>query len=84
MEMAVPGLKKEWVRVNITNDGLLHVAIENKMEHKEESKENHEPRHERSRRHPHHRHPEDHSRAGGQGAEEHRGEIKILAPHIND
>ena len=46
MEMAVPGLKKEWVRVNITNDGLLHVAIENKMEHKEESKENHEPRHE--------------------------------------
>ena len=36
MEMAVPGLKKEWVRVNVTNDGLLHIAIENKMEHKEE------------------------------------------------
>ena len=45
MEMAVPGLKKEWVRVNITNDGLLHVAIENKMEHKEENKDNHNERH---------------------------------------
>ena len=39
MEMAVPGLRKEWVRVNINNDGLLHVAIENKMEHKEEDRE---------------------------------------------
>lgn len=46
MEMAVPGLKKEWVRVNVTGDGLLHVAIENKMEHHEENRENHEPRHE--------------------------------------
>lgn len=46
MEMAVPGLKKEWVRVNVTNDGLLHVAIENKMEHKEEKKdEAHAERH---------------------------------------
>ena len=42
MEMAVPGLKKEWVRVNINNDGLLHVAIENKMEHKEEERDNKE------------------------------------------
>lgn len=41
MEMAVPGLRKEWVRVNINNDGLLHVAIENKMEHKEENKKDH-------------------------------------------
>ena len=39
MEMAVPGLRKEWVRVNINNDGLLHMAIENKMEHKEEDRE---------------------------------------------
>ena len=46
MEMAVPGLKKEWVRVNVSNDGLLHVAIENKMEHKEEKKENKNERHE--------------------------------------
>ena len=39
MEVAVPGLKKEWVRINVTNEGLLHLAIENKMEHKEENKE---------------------------------------------
>lgn len=39
MEVAVPGLKKEWVRINVTNEGLLHMAIENKMEHKEENKE---------------------------------------------
>lgn len=46
MELAVPGLKKEWVRLNITNEGLLHVAIENKMEHKEEEKENKNEKHE--------------------------------------
>lgn len=46
MELAVPGLKKEWVRLNITNEGLLHVAIENKMEHKEEKKENKSEKHE--------------------------------------
>ena len=45
MEMAVPGLKKEWVRVNVTNDGLLHVAIENKMEHKEEKRDGQADRH---------------------------------------
>ena len=41
MEVAVPGLKKEWVRINVTNEGLLHMAIENKMEHKEENKKEH-------------------------------------------
>ena len=41
MEMAVPGLEKEWVRINVTNEGLLHVAIENKMEHKDENRDNH-------------------------------------------
>ena len=45
MEMAVPGLEKEWVRINVTNEGLLHVAIENKMEHKEENSDNHKSRH---------------------------------------
>ena len=39
MEVAVPGLKKEWVRINVTNEGLLHMAMENKMEHKEEDRE---------------------------------------------
>lgn len=53
MEVAVPGLKKEWVRINLTNEGLLHMAIENKMEHKEEEKECscRRERHERYLRH---------------------------------
>ena len=53
MEVAVRGLKKEWVRINVTNEGLLHLAIENKMEHKEESKECkcNKERHERYLRH---------------------------------
>lgn len=37
MEVAVPGLKKEFVRVDVNNDGELSVAIENKMEHKEDN-----------------------------------------------
>jgi len=41
MEVAAPGLKKEWVRINIDNDGNLHLAIENKMEHKSEDKHEH-------------------------------------------
>ena len=41
MEIAAPGLKKEWVRVNIDNDGNLNIAIENKMEHKDEDKHEH-------------------------------------------
>ena len=41
MEVAVPGLKKEWVRMNIDADGLMNVAIENKMEHKDEDKHTH-------------------------------------------
>ena len=45
MEVAAPGLKKEWVRVNIDNDGNLNIAIENKMEHKEENRDNHKSRH---------------------------------------
>ena len=41
MEVAAPGLKKEWVRINIDTDGCLNVAIENKMEHKNEDKHEH-------------------------------------------
>ena len=41
MEVAAPGLKKEWVRVNIDNDGNLNIAIENKLEHKDEDKHEH-------------------------------------------
>ena len=38
MEVAVPGIKKEFCRVNIDDDGNLEIAIENKLEHKEENK----------------------------------------------
>ena len=40
-ELAVPGTKKEFCRVNINADGNLEVAIENKLEHKEENKKEH-------------------------------------------
>ena len=45
MEIAVPGLKKEFVRVDVNDDGELSVAIENKMEHKEEKPENEKKEH---------------------------------------
>ncbi|EHO73795.1 hypothetical protein HMPREF9944_00369 [Segatella maculosa OT 289] len=41
MEVAVPGIKKEFCRVNIDDNGNLEVAIENKLEHKEERKKEH-------------------------------------------
>ena len=41
MELAVPGIKNEFCRVNINADGNLEVAIENKLEHKEENKKEH-------------------------------------------
>ena len=41
MELAVPGIKKEFCRVNINADGNLEVSIENKLEHKEENKKEH-------------------------------------------
>jgi len=41
MEVAAPGIKKEFCRVNINDDGNLNIAIENKMEHKEEEKKHH-------------------------------------------
>ena len=41
MEFAVPGIKKEFCRVSLNNEGNLEVTIENKMEHKEEEKKEH-------------------------------------------
>jgi len=41
MEVAAPGIKKEFCRVSINDDGNLCVAIENKMEHKESEKKHH-------------------------------------------
>ena len=49
----VPQTRTTVPPINVTNDGLLHLAIENKMEHKEESKECkcNKERHERYLRH---------------------------------
>ena len=41
MELAAPGIKKEYCRVAINDEGNLTIAIENKMEHKEENKKHH-------------------------------------------
>ena len=36
MELAAPGIKKEYCRVAINDEGNLTIAIENKQEHKQE------------------------------------------------
>ena len=41
MEVAAPGIKKEYCRVHINDDGNLSIANENKLEHKEEDKKHH-------------------------------------------
>lgn len=41
MEVAAPGIKKEYCRVHINDDGNLSIAIENKLEHKDEDKKHH-------------------------------------------
>ena len=41
MEVAAPGIKKEYCRVSLNEDGNLSIAIESKMEHKEEDKKQH-------------------------------------------
>lgn len=41
MEVAAPGIKKEFCRVSINDDGNLAIAIENKTEHKENDHKNH-------------------------------------------
>jgi len=41
MELAAPGIKKEFCRIGINDDGNLNIAIENKLEHKEEDKKHH-------------------------------------------
>jgi len=38
MEVASPGIKKEFCRVSINDEGNLTIAIENKFEHKETEK----------------------------------------------
>ncbi len=41
MEVAVPGLKKEQVKMSIDKDGYLTLSIENKNEQKDENKKEH-------------------------------------------
>ena len=41
MELAAPGIKKEYCRIGINDEGFLTVAIENKQEHKHEDKNHH-------------------------------------------
>lgn len=41
MDIAASGLKKEFVRLDLDNDGNLNIAIENKLEHKQENKKEH-------------------------------------------
>lgn len=41
MEVAAPGLKKEYARVQLDADGNLNIKIEDKFEHKEEDKKEH-------------------------------------------
>ena len=41
MELAAPGIKKEYCRVSINDEGNLTIVIENKAEHKHEDKHHH-------------------------------------------
>ena len=41
MELAAPGIKKEYCRVAINDEGNLTIAIENKQEHKHEDSHHH-------------------------------------------
>ena len=41
MELAAPGIKKEYCRVAINDEGNLTIAIENKVEHNNEYKHHH-------------------------------------------
>ena len=41
MELAAPGIKKEYCRVAINDEGNLTIVIENKQEHKHEDKHHH-------------------------------------------
>ena len=41
MELAAPGIKKEYCRVAINDEGNLTIAIENQQEHKHEDKHHH-------------------------------------------
>ncbi len=41
MEFSAPGIRKEFCRIHVNDEGHLVVNIENKMEHKDENKHEH-------------------------------------------
>jgi len=41
MEIAAPGLKKEFCRINLDQEGNLNIKMEQKFEHKDEDKKEH-------------------------------------------
>ena len=41
MEIAAPGLKKDYCRISINSDGNLEVKLEDKFEHKQEDRKEH-------------------------------------------
>lgn len=41
MDIAAPGLQKDWCRVSVNDEGNLEIALENKLEHKAEDKKVH-------------------------------------------
>ena len=45
MQLAAPGLKKDYCRVSIDDEGNLNVKIENKFENKEENKKDEKKEH---------------------------------------
>lgn len=45
MQLAAPGLKKEYCRISIDDEGNLNVKIENKFENKEEDKKDEKKEH---------------------------------------
>lgn len=45
MQLAAPGLKKEYCRISIDDEGNLNVKIENKFEKKEENKKDEKKEH---------------------------------------
>ena len=45
MQLAAPGLKKEYCRISIDDEGNLNVKIENKFENKEENKKDEKKEH---------------------------------------
>ena len=78
MELATPGIKKEYCRVNINDDGNLCIAIENKQEHKHEDKHHHYLRREFS----YSNYEQNYRKGGEEDCQVHRGTLKFTLINI--